>query len=144
MKKLLNSELERKSLEDFKKAQKLPVVLVLDNVRSLNNVGSIFRTADAFLVQSIYLCGITACPPHRDIQKTALGATESVDWFYYKKTSQAIHELKRKGFQVISIEQVERSIFLDDFQPDFKQKYTFVFVLVCFKYQNRVVYIAIF
>ncbi len=127
MKKLLNSELERKSLEDFKKAQKLPVVLVLDNVRSLNNVGSIFRTADAFLVQSIYLCGITACPPHRDIQKTALGATESVDWFYYKKTSQAIHELKRKGFQVISIEQVERSIFLDDFQPDFKQKYTFVF-----------------
>lgn len=127
MKKLLNSELERKSLEEFKKAQKLPVVLVLDNVRSLNNVGSVFRTADAFLVQSICLCGITACPPHRDIQKTALGATESVDWSYYKKTSQAIYELKRKGFQVISIEQVEESISLDDFQPDYEQKYAFVF-----------------
>ncbi len=127
MKKLLNSELERKSLEDVKKAQKLPVVLVLDNVRSLNNVGSIFRTADAFLVQSICLCGITACPPHRDIQKTALGATESVDWSYYKETSQAIHELRGKGFQVISIEQVEKSTFLDDFQPDHKQKYAFVF-----------------
>jgi len=127
MKKLLNSELERKSLAEFKRAQKLPVVLVLDNVRSLNNVGSVFRTADAFLVQSICLCGITARPPHRDIQKTALGATESVDWSYYKKTSQAIHELKRKGFKIISIEQVEGSLFLDDFQPDNKQKYAFVF-----------------
>ena len=127
MKKLLNSELERKSLTEFKKAQKLPVVLVLDNVRSLNNIGSVFRTADAFLVQSICLCGITACPPHRDIQKTALGATESVDWFFYKKTSQAVLELKQKGFQIISIEQVEDSTFLDDFIPDYKQKYAFVF-----------------
>lgn len=127
MKKLLNSELERKSLVEFKEAQKLPVVLVLDNVRSLNNVGSVFRTADAFLVQSICLCGITACPPHRDIQKTALGATESVNWQYYKKTSQAILELKQKGFLIISIEQVEDSTFLDDFKPDHKQKYAFVF-----------------
>ena len=127
MKKLLNSELERKSLAEFKKAKKLPVVLVLDNVRSLNNVGSVFRTADAFLVKSICLCGITACPPHRDIQKTALGATESVDWTYYKKTSQAVLELKQKGFQIISIEQVKDSTFLDDFMPDHEQKYAFVF-----------------
>jgi len=127
MKKLLNSELERKSLMEFKKAEKLDIILVLDNVRSLNNVGSVFRTADAFLVQSICLCGITACPPHRDIQKTALGATESVDWSYYKETSQAVIELKQNGFKIISIEQVENSTFLDDFTPVKNEKYAFVF-----------------
>ncbi len=127
MQKLLNSELGRKNIEDFKKADKSPVIIVLDNVRSLNNIGSIFRTADAFLVQSIYLCGITACPPHRDIQKTALGASDSVDWKYFEKTSEAVDELKKENFKIISIEQVQASVSLEDFQPDSNKKYAFVF-----------------
>lgn len=94
MKKLRNEELNRKSVEEFRKAGKIPVLLVLDHLRSLNNVGSIFRTADAFLVEKIYLCGITACPPHREIQKTALGATESVIWEYREETPPLIEQLK--------------------------------------------------
>src|SRR5664279_835810 len=104
MRKLLNKELERKSLEQFRETDKSPFIVVLDNVRSQSNVGSIFRTADAFLTEAIYLCGITSCPPHREIQKTALGATESVSWKYYQTTSEAVNELKKKGYQIIAIE----------------------------------------
>lgn len=127
MRKLLNSELNRKSVDDFKKAEKIPVVIVLDNIRSLNNIGSVFRTADAFLVNTILLCGITATPPHRDIQKTALGATDSVNWKYYKKSVEAINELKAKGFTILAIEQTEDSISLKDFQPKAEENYAFVF-----------------
>jgi len=127
MRKLLNSELKRKTVDDFKKADKLPVVIVLDNVRSMNNIGSVFRTADAFLVNSIYLCGITATPPHRDIQKTALGATDSVNWKYYKDTQLAVTELKQEGYKIYSLEQVEESISLLGFNPDPNDKIAFVF-----------------
>ena len=127
MRKLLNSELDRKSIDDFKKSEKIPVVLVLDNVRSMNNIGSIFRTADAFLVESVYLCGITATPPHRDIQKTALGATDSVHWKYFQETRIAVTELRKDGYKIYSIEQVERSISLFDFIPLTNEKIAFVF-----------------
>ena len=127
MRKLLNSELNRKSVDDFKKADKLPIVIVLDNVRSMNNIGSVFRTADAFLVNSIYLCGITATPPHRDIQKTALGATDSVNWRYFEETKLAISDLKQKGYKIYSLEQVEDSISLYEFTPDLDDKIAFVF-----------------
>ena len=122
-----NSELGRKTVEDFRKAEKAPVIIVLDNVRSLNNIGSVFRTADAFLVEAIYLCGITAKPPHRDIQKTALGATDSVSWSYFDTTTRAIEELKKKGFYVVSLEQAEGSVGLYEFQPGSEQKTAFVF-----------------
>ena len=127
MRKLLNSELKRKTVDDFKKADKLLVVIVLDNVRSMNNIGSVFRTADAFLVNSIYLCGITATPPHRDIQKTALGATDSVNWKYFKDTQLAVSELKQEGYKIYSLEQVEGSISLIEFTPDPADKIAFVF-----------------
>lgn len=127
MRKLKNSELERKTIEEFKKARKLPVIVVLDNVRSLNNIGSIFRTADAFMVEAIYLCGITATPPHRDIHKTALGATDSVSWEYFSTTMQALNIMKKRGYTVISIEQVEGSLSLESFTPDPKVRYAFVF-----------------
>ena len=127
MRKLLNSELKRKTVDDFKKADKLPVIIVLDNVRSMNNIGSVFRTADAFLVNSIYLCGITATPPHRDIQKTALGATDSVNWKYFKDTHLAVSELKQEGYKIYSLEQVEESISLLGFNPDPNDKIAFVF-----------------
>src|SRR5580698_10130658 len=104
MRKLSMDELNRKSTEEFKSATKLPVVIVLDNVRSMNNVGSVFRTADAFLLQSIYLCGVTAKPPHREIQKTALGATETVAWKYFETTIQAIKSLKNQGYKIYSVE----------------------------------------
>ncbi len=116
--KLQNSELDRKSVSEFKEAKKTPITVVLDNVRSLNNIGSVFRTADAFLIEKIYLCGITAKPPHRDIQKTALGATETVDWEYVEDTLQVIEKLKNKGLKVYSIEQAEGAIMLDDFSPE--------------------------
>jgi len=127
MRKLLNSELNRKSVDDFKNAKKLPVVIVLDNVRSMNNIGSVFRTADAFLVNSIYLCGITAKPPHRDIQKTALGATDTVNWRYFKETKLAISDLKQKGYKIYSLEQVEDSITLIEFTAEPADKIAFVF-----------------
>jgi 23S rRNA (guanosine2251-2'-O)-methyltransferase len=127
MRKLLNSELGRKSVEEFKVSEKSPFIVVLDNVRSLNNIGSIFRTADAFLVESIYLCGITGTPPHREIQKTALGATESVVWKYFENTQDAIINLKSEGYKIISIEQAEKSISLKDFQLKEDEKYAFVF-----------------
>jgi len=115
--KLRNSELDRKSVEEFKEAEKTPIIIILDNVRSLNNIGSVFRTADAFLIQKIYLCGITAKPPHKDIQKTALGATETVAWEHVEDSLQLVEKLKSEDIQVFSIEQAEGAVMLDDFQP---------------------------
>ena len=125
--KLANEELGRIDLESFKKAEKTPIVVVLDNVRSLNNIGSVFRTADAMAIEAVYLCGITAQPPHREINKTALGATESVDWKYYEKTETAVASLKKEGYTVLSIEQTEGSVFLNDFKVIQGQKFGLVF-----------------
>lgn len=127
MEKLSMDALNRLSVEDFKLQQKLPFALVLDNVRSGLNVGSIFRTADAFLSEKILLCGITAQPPHREILKTALGSTESVEWEYFSETSDAIQSLKRDGYQVFAIEQTTNKIWLQDFEPEEEKKYAFVF-----------------
>jgi 23S rRNA (guanosine2251-2'-O)-methyltransferase len=127
MRKLLNEELDRLSVEAFKTVDKIPFMLVLDNVRSLNNIGSVFRTADAFRLEGIYLCGITATPPHREIHKTALGATESVYWEYREETTDAITELKEKGYQIYSVEQTDGSVLLDQVQLSGKQKYALVF-----------------
>ena len=126
MRKLLNEELDRLSVEAFKTVDKIPFMLVLDNVRSLNNIGSVFRTADAFRLEGIYLCGITATPPHREIHKTALGATESVYWEYREETTDAITELKEKGYQIYSVEQTDGSVLLDQVQLSGKQKYALV------------------
>lgn len=125
--KLKNEELGRKTVEEFKKAPKIPLVLVLDNIRSQNNTGSIFRTADAFLVEKIILCGITAVPPHPEIHKTALGATESVNWEYRENTAIAIQELRNKGYTIISVEQAENNIPLNQFMVSINQKYALVF-----------------
>ena len=103
------------SVEEFKQAEKLPLVVVLDNVRSLNNIGSVFRTADAFRLQRICLCGITATPPHRDIHKTALGAEDSVAWQYFDSTSDCVEQLKREGYKVYAVEQVDDSVMLHQF-----------------------------
>ena len=127
MRKLQNRELGRKTVEQFRNTEKAPFVIVLDNVRSQSNVGSIFRTADAFLTEAIYLCGITSTPPHREIQKTALGATESVAWKYFNQTSDAINELKEKGYKLIAIEQAEGSTELQDLKIEMNQKYALVF-----------------
>src|SRR5580692_6199718 len=105
MRKLSMDDLNRKSTEEFKNASKLPVVAVLDNVRSMNNIGSVFRTADAFLLEAIYLCGVTAKPPHREIQKTALGATETVNWKHFEATMEAVNSLKAEGYKVYAVEQ---------------------------------------
>ncbi|MFT4669131.1 MAG: 23S rRNA (guanosine2251-2'-O)-methyltransferase [Flavobacteriaceae bacterium] len=113
--KLKNSELNRISQVEFIASEKTPLIIILDNVRSLNNIGSVFRTADAFLVKKIYLCGITATPPHKDIQKTALGATDSVSWEYAENTMDVVNRLKSEGVFIASIEQSEHSIALDDF-----------------------------
>jgi len=115
--KLKNEELNRISVDDFKAIEKTPIIIILDNIRSLNNIGSVFRTSDAFLIEAVYLCGITAQPPHREIQKTALGATESVHWKYYKSTLEAIYELKNNGYKIAAIEQAENSIMLNEFIP---------------------------
>ena len=127
MKKLRNSELNRISIDEYKESEKTPFVLVLDNIRSQSNIGSVFRTGDGFRIETIYLCGITAQPPHREIQKTALGATESVNWKYFKETTDAIAELKHKGFQIFAVEQAAGSHKLGDFTPDFSRKCAFVF-----------------
>lgn len=127
MKKILNEDLNRKTIDEFKNANKFPYVVVLDNIRSMNNVGSVFRTSDAFLCEKIYLCGITPKPPHRDIQKTALGATETVEWEYFEKTEDVVENLKNKGYIVVSIEQVEEAVMLNDFSPDVQKKYAFIF-----------------
>lgn len=112
MQKLKNEELNRLSAEQFKNANKTPIVLVLDNIRSLHNVGSAFRTADAFLIEKIYLCGVTGTPPNKEIEKTALGATNTVEWVYAKNTLEAINELKQKKYKIYSIEQADNSVKL--------------------------------
>ncbi len=127
MKKLLNEELNRKTIEEFKKAGKYPLVVVLDDVRSLNNIGSVFRTCDAFLIESIFLCGITATPPHREISKTALGATESVHWQYFRNTEDAIQELRNQKYVVYAVEQTVHSKALHDIPILRNQKYALVF-----------------
>ena len=127
MRKLKNAELGRLDVDEFKSAKKNPIILVLDNVRSTHNVGSIFRTADAFRIQEIVLCGITATPPQKDIRKTALGATESVQWQYSKNTSDAVDRRKTKGVVVLAIEQAEGSTSLSDFTPKPNTTYALVF-----------------
>src|SRR5665213_3463378 len=127
MRKLTMDELGRKSPEEFRHAPKVPIVIVLDNVRSMNNIGSVFRTADAFLLQGVYLCGVTATPPHREIQKTALGATESVDWKHFPTTIDAVAELKKEGYTVYSVEQAENSTMLDTLTISDKKKIALVF-----------------
>jgi 23S rRNA (guanosine2251-2'-O)-methyltransferase len=127
MRKLLNKELERKTVDQFRKSKKSPFIVVLDNVRSQSNVGSIFRTADAFAAEAIYLCGITATPPHREIQKTALGATEAVAWKYFSQTMEAVHKLKDEGYLIFGVEQAEGSVALDRFEIDPGKKYALVF-----------------
>lgn len=126
-KKLSLAELNRMSIPEFKKAPKIPVIIVLDNIRSLSNIGSIFRTADAFRIEAIYLCGVTAQPPHREIHKTALGATESVNWLYFKTTNEAVNNLISNNFKIISIEQVDNSQILNDFYPNPKEYYALIF-----------------
>jgi tRNA G18 (ribose-2'-O)-methylase SpoU len=125
--KLKNSELGRMEQEEFKTANKSPLIIILDNVRSLNNVGSVFRTSDAFLIEKIYLCGITATPPHKDIQKTALGATESVAWEYAENASVLVKNLRSQGVFVVSIEQAESAISLQDFSVQQETTYALVF-----------------
>ncbi|MDE0770692.1 MAG: RNA methyltransferase [Salibacteraceae bacterium] len=125
-KKLKLEELNRISVSEFKSAEKFPVVVVLDNIRSAFNIGSIFRTADALAIESVYLCGITATPPHREIYKTALGASESVDWKYFQNTMDSISELKKNGFIILSLEQVEDSLMLDNFVSTKDSKYALV------------------
>jgi len=127
MRKLSMQELNRKSISEYKQAEKLPVVVVLENIRSAYNVGSIFRTADAFLLDRIYICGYTAHPPHKEIKKTALGADETVDWKYFKTTKEAVNELRNEGFKIFSVEQAERSHKLQDFSPKDGEKLAVIF-----------------
>lgn len=116
-----------KTIEEFKQAHKHPVIIVLDNIRSLNNVGSFFRTADSFLLEGIYLCGITGKPPHREIEKTALGATLSVDWKYFETTQQAIIELKKNAYTILAVEQSDNSIYLQNFDLNNSKKIALIF-----------------
>lgn len=127
MRKLKLDELNRVDIQEFKEQDKLPVVVVLDNVRSMHNVGSVFRTADGFSIEKVVLCGITAQPPHREIEKTALGATQSVDWIHFEDTLDAIDALRSEGYQIIAIEQAENSRMLNTFKPDFTKKYALIF-----------------
>lgn len=125
--KLENKELNRRTLEEFKESSKMPVVVVLDNIRSLNNIGSVFRTSDALLVEKIVLCGITGTPPNKEIHRTALGAEDSVIWEYFDKTTDAITKLKDDGYKVISLEQTVGSIDLMEYKPALGLKYALVF-----------------
>ena len=127
MRKLLNDELGRLDVDAFKKAEKTAISIVLDNIRSLNNIGSVFRTADAFRIEKIYLCGITAQPPHKDIRKTALGATESVTWEYLENTEALINQLNKEGYTTVAIEQAENATMLNEFTVSTAQKYALVF-----------------
>ncbi len=125
--KLENIELNRRSIDEFKNSQKLPIVVVLDNIRSLNNIGSVFRTSDALMVEKIVLCGISGTPPHKEIHRTALGAEESVTWEYYKNTLDAIKLLRGEGYKVLSLEQTVKSIDLMKYKPMNGLKYALVF-----------------
>lgn len=127
MRKLKNSELDRLSVDEFKDTKKTPIIIILDNIRSLNNIGSVFRTADAFLIEKIYLCGITAQPPHKDIHKTALGSTDTVAWEYAENTLDVITKLQSENVQICAIEQAESATMLNDFKPQPDTKYALVF-----------------
>ena len=127
MRKLKNSELERLAVKEFKSAKKTPLIVILDNIRSLNNIGSVFRTSDAFLIEKIYLCGITAKPPHKDIHKTALGATDSVEWEHVEDTFELVKKLQAEGILVASIEQAENSVQLRNFTPSRNKKLAIIF-----------------
>jgi 23S rRNA (guanosine2251-2'-O)-methyltransferase len=127
MRKLKLDELNRATVEEFKGQQKLPVAVVLDSVRSMHNIGSIFRTSDGFAVEQICLCGITAQPPHREIEKTALGATQSVNWAYHEDAVAAVNQLRADGYQIIAIEQAENSVMLNEFIPNKSTKYALIF-----------------
>ena len=126
MRKLKLDELGRVSAEEYKVIEKHPIVVVLDNVRSMHNVGAVFRTSDAFLIDKIYLCGITATPPHKEIHKTAIGAENSVDWEYVKDSNELVTKLKEDGYQIVTIEQTEGSVLLNEFEVDQSQKYAIV------------------
>jgi len=115
MRKLGMDELNRKSVNGFRESEKTPIVVILDNIRSMHNVGSVFRTADAFLIEAIYLCGYTPQPPHRDIHKTALGATETVEWKYFASAAEGVRELQERGYKVYAVEQTEGSVLLPEF-----------------------------
>jgi tRNA G18 (ribose-2'-O)-methylase SpoU len=128
--KLTMDELNRKSVEEFKKSEKQKVIIILDNVRSLHNVGSVFRTADAFLVEKIFLCGITGTPPNREINKTALGSTDSVSWEYFEKTEDLIQQLKKENWKIVCIEQTDQSIPLQNFFPENKK--------ICYVFGNEI------
>lgn len=127
MRKLRNEELDRLSVDEMKKVDKNPLVIVLDNIRSMHNVGSAFRTADAFLCEKIFLCGITAQPPHREIHKTALGATDTVEWEYCQNSLEAIDSLKEQGYRIASIEQADESISLENFEMKTDEKLALIF-----------------
>lgn len=122
MKKLSMEELHRVSPEEFKKVKKIPLTVILDDIRSMNNIGSIFRTCDGLAVEQLYLCGITACPPNKEINKTALGATESVEWHYFEDVAEAVKQLQSTGYKVFMVEQTDQSIMLQDFQVPQGQK----------------------
>ncbi len=139
MRKLKNEELNRLSPEQFKNQPKAPIILILDNIRSMNNVGSAFRTSDAFLIKAIYLTGITAKPPHRDINKTALGATDTVEWCYFSTTQEAVDDAKAKGFIIAAVEQADNSIYLNKFEPKPEAKYAFVFGNEAFGVEEEIV-----
>lgn len=127
MRKLANAELERKNIIEFKKAIKTPLIVILDDIRSLHNIGSVFRTSDAFLIEKIYLCGITATPPNKEIHKTALGATETVAWEYEKDILSVIEKLKAENVHIWSVEQTENAVMLNEFMPDTETKYALIF-----------------
>lgn len=142
MKKLSMEELDRLSVSQFREIDKIPVVVVLDNIRSQHNIGSVFRTADAFRIESIHLCGITATPPNREIQKTALGATESVNWKYYSTTMESLIELKKQGYSIIAIEQADESKPINDFKPQIYNKMALVFGNEVYGVQDEVMAIC--
>ncbi len=139
MRKLKLEELNRISAEEFKTTQKNGVVLVLDNIRSLHNVGAAFRTGDAFLISKIYLCGITGTPPNRELHKSALGAEDVVEWEYVEKTAEAIQRLRAEGWKIASLEQAEGSVLLQDFEPEDNEKYAFVFGNEVFGVEDEVI-----
>lgn len=136
------SELNRLSPDEFKSSEKMPIIIILDDVRSAYNVGSIFRTADAFRVEGIYICGISARPPHKDITKTALGATDSVEWKYFPEAPEAVISLKNEGYRVYAIEQVDESIALNDFQPVNGSKLALVFGHEVFGVKEELIHLA--
>lgn len=127
MRKLKNSELDRLSVKEYKEVEKTPITVVLDNIRSCNNIGSVFRTSDALLIEKVVLCGITATPPNTEIHKTALDAEKSVPWEYFEKTEDAVNQLKEVGYSIFAVEQVENSVMLPDFSPEKGKKYGLIF-----------------